>query len=101
METRLIEVKRLGDLYDPTPPLSRDIYYCFIEDEGKTVAYLAHVCTHSGEPRWIWQGTNLHTLVSRDPLHLEASIGWVKCCGRHGFIRNGQWEPSGDGGWFP
>ena len=19
----------------------------------------------------------------------------------HGFIRNGQWEPAGDGGWFP
>lgn len=35
-------------------------------------------------PRW--------GLVSRDPLTLEGSL--LCCsCGRHGFIRNGRWEP--------
>ena len=97
--TQIIELKSLGDLYPDAPiPLSRDIYFCFTPYE--TNPYLAHVCTHSdGTPRWEWRGTQLHTLVCREPLHLEASIGWTDCCGRHGFIRGGKWEPAGDGGW--
>lgn len=101
--TQVIELKSLGDLYPETPiPLSRDIYYCFVEWEGGLrVPVLAHVCTQSGTPRWMWRSANLHTVMSREPLHLEASIGWTECCGRHGFIRGGKWEPANDGGWQP
>ena len=69
---------------EPLAP-SRDIYYAWRDDRD----------------RWVWACTSLHTLVSREPLHLEPSIGWMACCGRHGFIRNGLWEPAGDGGWKP
>lgn len=42
---------------------------------------------------WVAAGTGAHTLVSRDPLHLEPSLLW-SCCGMHGFVRNGQWIPA-------
>lgn len=32
-----------------------------------------------------------HTVVSRDPLHLEASILCLDC-GTHGFVRDGHWK---------
>lgn len=34
-----------------------------------------------------------HTLVSRDPLHVEPSI-LCPVCGDHGFIREGRWVPA-------
>lgn len=34
-----------------------------------------------------------HTLVSRDPLHVEPSILCLSC-GDHGFIRDGKWVPA-------
>jgi hypothetical protein len=40
---------------------------------------------------WVAAGTSSHQLVSREPLHLEPSLLW-KCCGLHGWVRNGQWE---------
>lgn len=39
---------------------------------------------------WVAAGTSAHTLVSREPLHLEPSLLW-SCCGLHGFLRAGQW----------
>lgn len=88
---------------EPLAP-SRDIYYAWLDDEPNP--WLLHYCRQLGvdmlpayRDRWVWAGTGLHTVVSRDPLHLEPSIGWMQCCGRHGFIRNGLWEPVGDGGW--
>lgn len=43
------------------------------------------------EPRWMVTGVGAHQLVSREPLHLEPSLHWPACCGKHGFIRAGQW----------
>jgi hypothetical protein len=99
--TRVIEWTRpifevYGDDQDQgVLPPSRDIYYAWRDDEPNP--WLLHYC----RGRWEWAGSGLHTLVSREPLHLEASIGWTDCCGRHGFIRGGLWEPAGDGGWLP
>lgn len=39
---------------------------------------------------WAASGTSGHTLVSREPLHLEPSLLW-QCCGLHGFVRDGKW----------
>ncbi len=45
-------------------------------------------------PQWSAAGVSAHTLVSRDPLHLEPSLLWPDCCGMHGFIRAGTWVPA-------
>lgn len=42
---------------------------------------------------WVAAGTSAHTLVSREPLHLEPSLLW-NCCGLHGFVRGGVWTPA-------
>lgn len=100
-ETQIIRLERESDLYtEPPRPLTRDVYWT-VGDNG--VVSLAHVCLHWGrrEPSWFWQTASAHRVVSLDPLHLEPSIGWMNCCGRHGFIRGGKWEPAGDGGWQP
>lgn len=105
-ETRIIRLKsdKIGLLYDVTgwAPLTRDVLWALVNGE----VWLAHVCdlrlkrSTPTAPRWIWRPCGRHTVVSLDPLHLEPSIGWTDCCGRHGFIRGGKWEPSGDGGWM-
>lgn len=43
-------------------------------------------------PRWAPTGVAAHTLVSRDPIHLEPSVLWPGCCGKHGFLRAGRWQ---------
>lgn len=95
-ETRIIEAETLSIRAHPP---SRDVYVTGIEGG----VWIAHYCLdlqHGHGPRWKWSATGLHTLVSRHPLHLEPSIGWMECCGRHGFIRGGAWEPCGDDrGW--
>jgi hypothetical protein len=48
---------------------------------------------HTVTGRWVAAGTAAHTLVSREPLHLEPSLLW-KCCGTHGFVRDGVWIPA-------
>lgn len=55
-----------------------------------TVADLVvwHWCTHID--RYVAASVANHTLVSLEPLHLEASLLWP-CCGKHGFIRAGTW----------
>lgn len=40
---------------------------------------------------WKPTGVGLHDLISSDPLHIEASIYWPKCCGMHGWIRDGKY----------
>ena len=50
-----------------------------------------HWCTAS--ERWEGRSTLNHTLVSREPLHLEPSLAWP-CCGLHGFVHNGVWIPA-------
>lgn len=42
---------------------------------------------------WVAAGTSAHTLVAREPLHLEPSLLW-RCCGIHGFVRDGAWIPA-------
>lgn len=82
----------LHDLFEE--PLSRDVYYSWFGDQPDP--WIAHVCWKADRWQWSWAGTGAHTLVSRVPLHLEPSIGWMSCCGRHGWIRNGLWEPTAD-----
>lgn len=78
--------------------LTEDIYVGWLAHE--TTPTFWHWCTalenvpaerrvHEG--CWVAAGTGAHTLVSRDPLHLEPSLLW-RCCGLHGWVRNGQWE---------
>jgi hypothetical protein len=43
-------------------------------------------------PRWAASGVGLHTLVALDPIHLEPSLYWPDCCGKHGFLREGRWQ---------
>lgn len=80
--------------------LNDDIYYGWLTNEPTPTFW--HWCkaledvpselkVHDG--CWVAAGTSAHTLVSREPLHLEPSLLW-KCCGLHGWVRNGQWEPA-------
>ena len=62
-----------------------DIYFAWLTEPNPL---FWHWCTAFG--RWIAAGTPLHTLIARDPLHLEPSLLW-ECCGLHGWIRDGQW----------
>lgn len=64
-----------------------DIYFGWIDDTADPTFW--HWCPSNG--RWIAAGTMRHELVSRDPLHLEPSLLW-RCCGLHGWVRNGQWQ---------
>lgn len=65
--------------------------------EGLTAAaddlnpWFWHWC--SQQSRWMAQATSAHTLVSREPLHMEPSLLWP-CCGTHGFVRDGKWAPA-------
>lgn len=53
-----------------------------------------HDC--NGKAQWghidITSG-RFHSLVCVDPLHIEASVICLHC-GRHGFIRQGNWVPA-------
>lgn len=77
------------------------VAYSWDSDEHLTVW---HWCDHhlwagragyDADPTryWYWTpaGVGGHTLVSREPLHLEPSLYWPDCCGMHGFIRDGKW----------
>ena len=77
--------------------LTDDIFYGWLTEEPNPTFW--HWCTsledvpadrkvHDG--CWVAAGTTAHTLVSREPLHLEPSLLW-RCCGLHGWVRNGQW----------
>jgi hypothetical protein len=52
---------------------------------------LWHWCTrHHG---WLATGTRYHVVVDASPLTLYPSCLW-RCCGLHGWIRGGRWEPA-------
>ena len=49
--------------------------------------------TRKIQPRWLAMGTPAHTVHSRAPWHLEASLLCHEC-GLHGWIRDGRWVPA-------
>lgn len=79
--------------------LTDDIYFGWLEHEANPMFW--HWCAAlAGVPedrlmaaRWLAAGTQDHTLVSREPLHLEPSLLW-RCCGTHGWVRDGAWTPA-------
>lgn len=82
-------------------PYSDEIFYTVLtetRDDGSEVrfAYLAHAGGPKRPHRHAWGSTSAHTLVSEEPLTLDPSIGWQECCGRHGYVKGGVWEPTGD-----
>ena len=80
-------------------PLTDQIYFGWLEHETNPVFW--HRCAAlEGVPDertvhgpWVAAETSAHTLVSREPLHLEPSLLW-RCCGLHGFVRGGAWIPA-------
>lgn len=75
--------------------LTDDIYFGWLAEQNPIFwhwcAALADVPPErlvSG--RWVAANTEAHTLVAREPLHLEPSLLW-RCCGLHGFVRDGKW----------
>jgi hypothetical protein len=75
--------------------LTPDIHYGWLDEPNPIFwhrcAALANVPEeHTVHGPWVAAGTGAHTLVARDPLHLEPSLLW-NCCGLHGFVRDGQW----------
>lgn len=84
------------DWWQEVHPLTPDIAYGWPQAEMTTDPddpnpWVWHWCPTSGEAgRWTCAATSAHTLVTREPLHLEPSLLW-HCCGTHGWIRNGQW----------
>ncbi|MFW3473673.1 hypothetical protein ACN24M_20620 [Streptomyces microflavus] len=75
--------------------LTEDIYFGWTDEANPMFwhwcAALANVPEdHLVSGRWVAAGTSGHTLVSREPLHLEPSLLWP-CCGLHGWVRGGQW----------
>lgn len=79
--------------------LTGKIYYGWLAKEATPMfwhwcAALADVSDeHTVTGRWVAAGTSAHTLISREPLHLEPSLLW-NCCGLHGFVRDGKWIPA-------
>lgn len=79
--------------------LTDEIYYGWLAREANLMFW--HWCSARAdvpEERtvhgpWVAAGTSAHTLVSREPLHLEPSLLW-RCCGTHGFVREGEWIPA-------
>lgn len=81
------------DWWTEVHQLTPDIAYGWpphdlVADPEDNNPWFWHWCSTSN--RWMGQGTLNHTLVSREPLHMEPSLLWA-CCGVHGFVRNGEW----------
>lgn len=66
-----------------------EIYYGW--PEGEDHPWFWHWCPKRG--RWRGAGTGQHTVISREPLHLEPSLVWP-CCGLHGWVWQGIWSPA-------
>lgn len=79
--------------------LTDEIYYGWLGRETNPIfwhwcAALADVpAERTVTGPWVGASTSAHTLVSREPLHLEPSLQW-NCCGLHGFVRGGKWIPA-------
>ncbi|NUP39179.1 MAG: hypothetical protein HOY76_19735 [Streptomyces sp.] len=79
--------------WDEVHDLNADIAYGWppehlVADPSDPNPWFWHWC--SRQERWMAQATTEHTLVSREPLHIEPSLLWP-CCGAHGFVRDGRW----------
>lgn len=78
--------------------VGHDVYYLFDPNKPAGVVDAIstwHWCTafsFPDEPGGCWALAHVgkHDLISAEPLHLEPSILW-QCCGKHGWIRNGEW----------
>lgn len=51
------------------------------------------------EPQWVLVGVGAHTQLAGPPVTLvptettlDPSVLWPHCCGKHGWLRNGQWQ---------
>lgn len=79
--------------------LTDEIYYGWLAHETNPTFW--HWCSAlAGVPEdrtvtgpWVAAGTSKHTLVSREPLHLEPSLLWL-CCNTHGWVHDGVWIPA-------
>ncbi|MFI1767532.1 hypothetical protein ACH41H_36545 [Streptomyces sp. NPDC020800] len=78
--------------------LTPHIYFGWLEHETNPIFW--HRCAaladvpeeHTVHGPWVAACTSAHTLITREPLRLEPSLLW-RCCGLHGFVRNGAWIP--------
>lgn len=58
-----------------------------------------HKCTQALDPEnwmgvgWHPAGVGAHTLIQVEPLTITASVYWPACCGMHGFITDGAYQP--------
>jgi hypothetical protein len=78
--------------------LTPDIYFGWLDEPNPIFWHRCAALADVPEERtvhgpWVAAGTGAHTLVSREPLHLEPSLLW-NCCGLHGFVRDGAWIPA-------
>lgn len=78
--------------------LTPDIYFGWAHEPNPMFWHRCAALADVPEERtvsgpWEVAGTSAHTLVSRDPLHLEPSLLW-RCCNLHGFVRDGVWIPA-------
>lgn len=74
-----------------------DVYINLAETAADTIVW--HWCPEGGGynddcPHWVGARIPLHTIVSREPLTITASLYMPDCCGWHGWISNGQWIPA-------
>lgn len=69
-----------------------DTYYRVrpVDNPDVSDVWVWHWCSGT---HWDSAGVGNHTLVAAAPLHLEPSLLWP-CCNKHGYIRNGKWEPA-------
>jgi hypothetical protein len=64
------------------------VYIALGEDPASTIVW--HWCATG---RWEGAYITNHTIVSRDPLTITASLA-CRDCSWHGFITNGDWIPA-------
>jgi hypothetical protein len=89
----------LVQVIDTIYPLDDDMM-AVIFPKGDTPPHFRHRChaKRPGAPGGISERISapslaLHTVVSRDPLTIVASIHCLDC-GLHGFVTNGKWKPA-------
>lgn len=79
--TQVVELETLSDIFKL--PKDDNVYVCWGDDPKP---YLAHWTAE--RDGWEWSHCSMHTVVSREPLTLTASIGWPD---KHGWVTDGRW----------
>lgn len=81
--------------------LGYDNWIGWQKDEDRETGNLWHLhkCVVNGKKKWQLGWIDLtsgqkHKLITKDPLHIEASVACPGRCGNHGFIRDGKWQPA-------